>query len=216
MSSTIVGVLFRYDASPEALRGLIHSPGIAASEHTYDGEKLFEALEASFKRFPPKPEDDAFCLGREEEPDCVPVMLPDGKHASLYLYWQEFFPEDRPANYDELYPEAFILDYTFPREVYSTLRGAIDGTEIEEIDAVLEKLHVSKVNEPLGEEEMERSPRTEIERLTKGGGSFGNTSSGEVFTAENDVLQFLVCIHYGQCYTSRLYFDKTTETLKAV
>ena len=106
----IFGVLSRYDISPAALRGLMQSPGIAESESTYDGEKLFRALEAGFKKVTPPKDDDSVCVSACETLNFIPVTLPDGKTACLWLHWPDFFPDARPDDYDELYPEAYLID----------------------------------------------------------------------------------------------------------
>ena len=103
----------------------------------------------------------------------------------------------------------------FPFHDYKDLRAAVDGYDVEGIDAIFRKCGISKVNDAASEDQMNSSPRTEIERRTAHL-PFGNTSSDEAFTAETDRFQFLVLIHYGQCYTGMFYIDRTTNELKSV
>lgn len=96
---------------------------------------------------------------------------------------------------------------------YVTLKDTITGTPVEYLPMLLRSNGITKVNNPVDENEMNRAPRTDIEKLL-GGLPFGNTSSDVAFTAENDRFQFLVVIHYGLCYVSLYYLDKKTIVLK--
>ena len=212
---TTYGVLYTYDVSPAQLRALVRSPGVAVSENIYDGEKLFQVLESGKyeKSYPPE-DDCGVNISGEDEHEFASVTLPDGRKASLFLYWPDFCPDMRPDNYDELYPEAYLLDTDDSKEAYYRFfRKSIDGKPFKDIDELFRNLNVSKVNEPTSQVIMDFAPRTDVEEHAFGS-SFGGAALDETFTAESKFFRFLVLIHDGLCYTSPFCLDKTTNTFK--
>ncbi len=127
----------------------------------------------------------------------IELSLLPFRHLLLLLAATAFRPVPKPI---ELYH-------------YADLRNIVDGTPEEEIHDVFRRFGMKQLTTPATQDELEGHPRTHIEELTRRL-PLGNTCSDTAFSVENKDYEFIIIIHYGLCYTSINYIDKTTEFLQ--
>lgn len=101
MSATVFRILSWANASPEEIKNIIDGPA-RVSPHTYDGQRLFDALDARPDPWVPavedQPNDDSVLVwSNDDQPFPVIRRTDDGKEETLQLYvlWVEGETEPR-------------------------------------------------------------------------------------------------------------------------